>query len=278
MPLERVTIPPKNQWVFLCTLKYKTLLRGLNMSKVSSVAFNSWYGSMRSLATQAIFLGATLAAVGAHAQLFSLEQPKFQSLEKDGEFELRQYSPMVVAEVVVQGDLTSAGKEGSRLVKQYIFREGPNAALDQKKPASEKISMTLPVTMEKEQEKISMTLPVTMEKEPEKISMTLPVTMEAQSKSTYRLHFVMPSSYTLETLPKSADPRVTVRAVPEQKFASIRFSKFSTEANIAEQTALLQKWMDKKGLVANGSPQFARYDPPSVPPLLRRSEILIPVQ
>ncbi len=233
------------------------------MSKVSSAAFNSWYGSMRSLATQAIFLGATFAAVGAHAQLFSLEQPKFQSLEKDAEFELRQYSPMVVAEVVVQGDLTSAGKEGSRLVKQYIFREGPNAALDQKKPASEKISMTLPVTMEKE---------------PEKISMTLPVTMEAQSKSTYRLHFVMPSSYTLETLPKSADPRVTVRAIPEQKFASVRFSKFSTEANVAEQTALLQKWMDKKGLVANGSPQFARYDPPSVPPLLRRSEILIPVQ
>jgi hypothetical protein len=233
------------------------------MSKVSSAAFNSWYGLMRSLATQAVFLAATLAAVGAHAQLFSLEQPKFQSLEKDAEFELRQYSPMVVAEVVVQGDLTSAGKEGSRLVKQYIFREGPNASLDQKKPASEKISMTLPVTMEKE---------------PEKISMTLPVTMEAQSKSTYRLHFVMPSSYTLETLPKSADPRVTVRAVPEQKFASIRFSKFSTEANVAEHTALLRKWMDKKGLVANGPPQFARYDPPSVPPLLRRSEILIPVQ
>lgn len=108
--------------------------------------------------------------------------------------------------------------------------------------------------------------------------MTLPVTMEAKSESTYRLHFVMPSSYTLDTLPKSADPRVTIRAIPEQKFASIRFSKFSTEANVAEQTSLLKSWMDKKGLVASGSPQFARYDPPSVPPLFRRSEILIQVQ
>lgn len=214
-------------------------------------------------AAKAVLLAASLTVGGAHAQLFSLEQPKFQSLEKDAEFELRQYRPMVVAEVVVQGDLTSAGKEGARLVKQYIFREGPNAALDQKKQASEQISMTLPVTMEKE---------------PEKISMTLPVTMEAKSKSSYRLHFVMPSSYTLETLPKSADPRVTVRAIPEQKFASIRFSKFTTEANIAEQSALLKSWIDKKGLVAIGSPQFARYDPPSVPPLIRRSEILIQVQ
>lgn len=218
---------------------------------------------IRSVIRKMIFLSAALTVIGAQAQLFSLEQPKYQSLEKDAAFELRLYSPMVIAEVVVQGDINSAGKEGSRLVKQYIFREGPNASLDKKKQAADKISMTLPVTMEKE---------------PEKISMTLPVTMEAQSKSTYRLHFVMPSSYTLDTLPKSADPRVTTRAIPEQKFASVRFSKFSTEANIAEQTALLKDWMSKKGLVANGTPQFARYDPPSVPPLLRRSEILIPVK
>jgi predicted transcriptional regulator YdeE len=71
---------------------------------------------------------------------------------------------------------------------------------------------------------------------------------------------------------------VSLRAIPEQKWASIRFSKFSTEAIVAEQTALLKKWMEQKGLRANGPPQFARYDPPSVPPLLRRSEILIPVQ
>lgn len=233
------------------------------MNKALNATFDNGYGPMRSLVTRVIFLLAALTGVGAHAQLFSLEMPKFQSLEKDAEFELRLYSPMVVAEVVVQGNLATAGKEGARLVKQYIFREGPNASLDQKKQVSDQIAMTLPVTMEKE---------------PEKISMTLPVTMEAKSKSTYRLHFVMPSSYTLNTLPKSADPRVTIRAIPEQKFASIRFSKFSTEANVAEQTSLLKSWMDKKGLLANGSPQFARYDPPSVPPLLRRSEILIPVQ
>ena len=233
------------------------------MSKTLNATFDPWYGLKLSLATKVIVLLAALSGVGVHAQLFSLEQPKCQSLEKDAEFELRLYSPMVVAEVVVQGNLATAGKEGSRLVKQYIFREVPNASLDQKKQASDKISMTLPVTMEKE---------------PEKISMTLPVTMEAKSKSTYRLHFVMPSSYTLNTLPKSADPRVTIRAIPEQKFASIRFSKFSTEANVAEQTLLLESWMEKKGLVATGSSQFARYDPPSVPPLLRRSEILIPVQ
>ena len=218
---------------------------------------------LRPRAAQVLFLLTALTFSGAHAQLFSLEEPRYQSLEKDAAFELRLYKPMIVAEVVVQGSLTAAGKEGSRLVKQYIFRKGPNAALDQKTQAADRISMTVPVTMEKV---------------PPTIAMTVPVTMEATNPSTYRLHFVMPSGYTLDNLPQSADPRVSLRAIPEQKWASIRFSKFSTEAIVAEQTALLKKWMDQKGFRANGPPQFARYDPPSVPPLLRRSEILIPVQ
>ena len=256
MPVGRIRLSGR-------TIKFRKLLIVIFMINTRSAIFNTCYGLFRSLPTKVALLLATLTVVSAHAQVFSLEQPKFQLLEKDEEFELRKYSPMIVAEVIVQGDLASAGKEGSRLVKQYIFREGANASLDQKKQASGQISMTLPVTMEKE---------------PEKISMTLPVTMEAKSQSSYRLHFVMPSSYTMDTLPESADPRVTIRAVPEQKFASIRFSKFSTEANVAEQTALLKSWMNKKGLIASGSAQFARYDPPSVPPLIRRSEILIPVQ
>jgi hypothetical protein len=71
---------------------------------------------------------------------------------------------------------------------------------------------------------------------------------------------------------------VTLREIPAQRVAAVRFSKFSTEATIAAQTALLQNWMAQQGLKAAGKPQFARYDPPFVPPLLRRSEILIAVE
>jgi len=202
-------------------------------------------------------------APAATAQLFSLEEPAFEVLVKAAEYELRGYRPMVVAEVVVQGDVIAAGKEGARLVKDYIFRQGANEPTD----ASQRVG-----------EKISMTVPVTMEKTSEKISMTVPVTMESNAGSGYRLHFVMPSKYTLQTLPKPADPRVTLREIPAQRVAAVRFSKFSTEATIAEQTALLRNWMAQQGLKASGRPQFARYDPPFVPPMLRRSEILIAVE
>ncbi len=226
----------------------------------------STYAPLLSLRRAAAF---SLASVGlfvtplAGAQMFDLEEPAFEVLTKMADFELRSYQPMVVAEVVVQGDVTAAGKEGSRLIKDYIFREGAN------KPAE---------AAQAEREKISMTLPVTMEKAPTKISMTVPVTMEPSADAGYRLHFVMPSKYTLQTLPKPLDPRVTLREIPAQKVAAVRFSKFSTEGTIAAQTELLQHWMAQQGLKAAGKPQFARYDPPFVPPLLRRSEILIPVQ
>jgi hypothetical protein len=195
--------------------------------------------------------------------MFSLEEPPFDVLKKISEFELRSYQPMVIAEVVVQGDVIAAGKEGARLVKDYIFGEGA-----QETAAAE----------QKNRESISMTVPVTMEKTPEKIAMTVPVTMESAAGSSYRLHFVMPSKYTMQTLPKPADPRVSLREVPAQKMAAIRFSKFTTEATIAEKTTLLQAWIKQQGLKAVGKPQFARYDPPFVPPLLRRSEILIAVE
>jgi hypothetical protein len=204
-----------------------------------------------------------LASPPATAQMFQLEEPPFEILKKTADFELRSYQPMVVAEVVVQGDIATAGKEGSQLVKDYIFREGANEPAD---------------AGQKDGEKITMTVPVTMEKTAEKISMTVPVTMESSGGSGYRLHFVMPSKYTLQTLPKPTDPRVTLREIPAQKVAAVRFSKFSTEATVAAQTALLEGWMAEQGLKAAGRPQFARYDPPFVPPLLRRSEILIPVE
>ena len=62
----------------------------------------------------------------ATAQVFSLEEPAFEVLAKSADYELRSYKPMVVAEVLVQGDMAAAGKEGTQLIKDYIFRRGAN--------------------------------------------------------------------------------------------------------------------------------------------------------
>jgi hypothetical protein len=39
----------------------------------------------------------------------------------------------------------------------------------------------------------------------------------------------------------------------------------------------LEAWMRERGLVAEGEPVWARYNPPFTPWFLRRNEILIPL-
>jgi hypothetical protein len=186
--------------------------------------------------------------------VMAYEEPKYDVIEKVDVFELRAYKPMVVAEAFVDGDMDDASSKGFRLIADYIF--GNNKSSIGK---SEKISMTVPVTIEPESEKISMTVPVTMQ--------------EASGK--WRMYFVMPSNHTLATLPKPNNDEVKLREVPSKKFAVVRFSGLAGEAKVAKKTAELQAWMATKQLKSAGTPELARYNPPWTLPFLRRNEVLV---
>jgi SOUL heme-binding protein len=194
------------------------------------------------------------------AVMARIEEPAFESIKKEGDFEVRQYRGFIVAETFVKGDMDAAGSEAFRAIAGYIFGGNISASAN----SSEKIAMTAPVTMEKTTS--------------EKIAMTAPVTMEKSADENYRVHFVMPSQYTMQTLPKPVNPKVTLREVAAQKMAVIRFSGFSTDEKVRVKTEELTGWIDKQGLKIIGKLQFARYDPPMMPPFLRRSEIMIAVK
>jgi SOUL heme-binding protein len=198
------------------------------------------------------------------AVMAKIEEPAFESLKKEDDFEVRQYRGFIVAETFVRGDMDGAGSEAFRAIAGYIFGGNISAAASSSANSSEKITMTAPVTMEKTTS--------------EKIAMTAPVTMEKSADEMYRVHFVMPSQYTMQTLPKPTNPKVTLREVAPQKMAVIRFSGFSTDEKVRVKTEALTSWIEKQGLKVVGKPQFARYDPPMMPPFLRRSEVMIAVE
>ena len=198
-------------------------------------------------------LSAALAALPAMA---SVEEPRFETVRQSGDFEVRRYAPMIVAETFVEGDLSRASGDGFRVIAGYIF--GNNVAA--KGAGSEKVAMTAPVTMEAA----------------EKIAMTAPVTTEPAG-DRYRMHFVMPSQYTMDTLPRPRDSRVKLRELPAQRMAVVRFSGLAGEDKVRERTAELLAWMAAEGLSPAGAPQLARYDPPWTLPFLRRNEVMIPV-
>jgi hypothetical protein len=202
---------------------------------------------------------ARLCAITAFIILFiptfamALEEPKYTITKEDGDIEIRLYEPYIVAETVVDTpDFEEASNVGFRRLAAYIF--GGN----------------------KTQEKLSMTAPVTSEKS-QKIAMTAPVATE-QRGTSLRMTFMMPSDFTLESLPIPNDSTVTLRQVPARKLVAIRFSGRWTEENFRERTDELSAWIHKEGLKVSGAPVIARYNPPFWPSFLRRNEVLIPVE
>lgn len=185
----------------------------------------------------------------------ALEEPAYQVIETKGEMELRSYEPMIVAEVWVDGEKNEATSRGFRLIAEYIF--GGNTS---QSGAEQKIAMTAPVTIAEEtSEKISMTAPVTAQKEGE----------------LWRIHFVMPSEYSMDTLPRPNNERVNLREVAAGNYAAIRFSGLTGEKKVAEKTAELIKWMEANDLQPKAEPELARYNPPWTLPFMRRNEVLI---
>lgn len=191
------------------------------------------------------------------------EEPKYTLLQKTDSFELREYAPQILAEVTVEGDLDAASNQGFRLIAGYIF--GQNQV-------SEKIAMTVPVAVEsndqKKSTKIAMTAPVGIE----------PVKSDQSSRNQWTVSFVMPSEYTLETLPKPLNAQVKIRELPAERRAVVSFSGFYNEDKVLEKTRALEAWMQSKNLQAIGSPQFARYNPPWTLPFMRRNEVMIRVR
>jgi hypothetical protein len=205
--------------------------------------------------TATLALSAALAALPAMA---AIEEPAFETVKQSGDFEIRRYAPMIVAETWVEGSPGDASNDGFRVIAGYIF--GNNISV--KGAGSEKVAMTAPVTTEAA---------------PEKIAMTAPVTTEAEG-ARFRMHFVMPSQYTMATLPKPKDERVKLRELPGQTMAAVRFSGFSGDAKVKAKTDELLAWVKAEGLSPAGTPQLARYDPPWILPIFRRNEVMVPVK
>jgi hypothetical protein len=166
----------------------------------------------------------------------------------------------LIAQTIVEGDMDAASNKGFRLIADFIF--GNNLAAGSEQAA-----------------KIAMTAPVTVEPQSSKIAMTAPVTIEPQrgSAQQWRIHFVMPSQYTLANIPKPKNSAVTLHELPNKYFVVHRYSGFNTVARVQEKTEEALAWAKQQSLKVVGTPQLSRYDPPWTLPMFRRNEIMVEV-
>lgn len=187
----------------------------------------------------------------------ALEKPSYRVVETHDDFEVREYPSYVVAETEVEGQQTEVGNEAFSRLGGYIF--GKNRG-------ERKLAMTAPVAQ--------------APAEGLRLAMTAPVAQSEVSRGVGRawvVQFMMPSQYTLDTLPEPRDSRVTLRALPPRRCAALRYSGTWSQANYDAQLARLRAGLQRQGLTPKGEPVWARYDPPYTPWFLRTNEILIEV-
>ena len=192
-----------------------------------------------------------IVGVLAGPVMSDVEKPDYKVIQSEQNIEIRQYEPMIIAEVEVDGKREDAIGDGFRLLADYIF--GNNTV----------------------QQVISMTAPV-QQKENQKIAMTAPVQQQSTGKS-WRMSFVMPSKYRLDSLPVPNNNRVRLKEILTKKFAVIEFSGTNSNENVTEHENQLMNYIEGNNLKITGSPKYAFYNAPWTLPFMRRNEVMIEI-
>lgn len=182
------------------------------------------------------------------------EQQEYRVLKSRGVVELREYAPCVVADVVTSGSAEQAGSAAFRPLFEYIAGANRGA------------------------EPFEMTAPVIQQPTSERLAMTAPVIQEASGAGEWIVSFVLPGGRSVSEYPIPTNSRVSLRAVPGETAAAIRWSGRWTSSNIARRSEDLRRVMAEAGWQESGEPRWARFDPPWKPPFARRNEIVIPVR
>jgi len=172
----------------------------------------------------------------------AIAEPKYEVVTAAQGYEIREYAAYIIAETTISGakDRDEAARKGFPIVAGYIFGENTS------------------------QDKIAMTAPVNTEQE--------------KADGTYKVSFVMPSEYTLETLPIPNDSRVSLKKVPSHKVAVKRFTWSASESAVKAQEKALLAALARDGVETVGAINVARYNPPWTMPFMLRNEVQIEVK
>jgi len=181
----------------------------------------------------------------------NVEQANYTVAEAHGSIELRDYAPMIVAEAEVTGERKKAINQGFRIIADYIFGNNTSA---------QNVAMTAPVTQAAS----------------ENIAMTAPVTQQGDG-TVWQVRFVMPSDYTMASLPTPNNKAVKLKEIAGKRFAVIRFSGVAGQKSLKKHEAELNAFIQSNHLTAQSKPVYAFFNPPWTLPFLRRNEVMVEI-
>ena len=178
------------------------------------------------------------------------EEPDYRVLVTDGDYQLRDYPAMTVAETVVEGGRKASLSAGFRVLADYIFA---------KSRGGEKLSMTVPVMQDGGDPMASD-----------------PPLFDDELEGAWRTRFVMPAGRNVDDLPQPPDG-VELVEMPARKVAVVSFTGVANDKLLSAQEDRLRGWLARRGDTSEAEPEYAFYNSPMIPGPLRRNEVWLPM-
>ena len=190
----------------------------------------------------------------AGTMMSQVKEPKYNVISFQKNIEIREYVPILVAQVAVTDERKSAISSGFKILADYIFGNNKSVMM---------INRTAP-SAQQEGKRISMTAPV--------------IQQESKDSKNWNIAFVMPEEYSIKTLPQPKNKQIEIISIPRKRYVVIRFSGLPTEYALGKHKKNLIDFIAKERINARGTPILAFYNPPWTLPFLRRNEIMFEIE
>ena len=178
------------------------------------------------------------------------EEPDYRAIRTDGDFQIRDYPSITVAETIVQGARKAALSAGFGIIADYIFA---------KSRPGETIAMTVPVMQDSGDPMASD-----------------PPLFDDELEGAWRTRFVMPAGRTVSDLP-APPASIDLVDLPPRRVAVVSFSGWADDRMLAEAEDRLRGWLARNGEKSEAEPEYAFYNSPVIPGPLRRNEVWLPL-
>ena len=185
-------------------------------------------------------------AIFYYLQERATEEPDYRTLRTDGEFQIRDYPEMVIAETIARGPRQQALGEGFRRLADYIFA---------KSRPGEELRMTVPVIQDAGDPMASD-----------------PPLFDDKIEGGWRTRFVMLGGRGVDALPTPPD-EIELVTLPPRKVAVVSFAGRPDDRDLAEAEDRLRGWLARHGERSEAEPEYAFYNSPIIPGPLRRNEV-----
>ena len=202
----------------------------------------------KDLVAGAAAVGAAL--IGGAAIYFLREkqtdEPDYRALASDGDYQIRDYPAITVAETVIEGPRKAALKQGFSILADYLFAKSRDG---------DELPMTVPVIQDGGDPMASD-----------------PPLFDDDLEGGWRTRFVMPADRAADELPAPPEG-VELVDLPARKLAVVSFSGRPDDRMLSEHEDRLRGWLARRGEASEAEPEYAFYNSPLIPGPLRRNEV-----